>query len=227
MATRPSPSQSAAATDPGVILRGGDGARWIVKAFPGGVRRWVRLPQLDGRAYRTHDNGGSPYQVVVGRDRVSVYELDRSFDEDVYLSRVLEVRRPLAVHPGTWRGRGGYESPSPKGNSVLIQGRGATCIFVGHLLFRFSLVDEFVKFVSPLGNNDVPYPWLVGSRFVYLLLEEDGANTVRKGETADVVRVPREEANLADPWGQYYQLTRAQQRALPRTRITFLASRSR
>jgi hypothetical protein len=227
MAPRPSPRQSAAATEPGVIRRGGDGTRWIVKETAGGVRRWVRLPQLEGRVYRTHDNGGSPYQVVVGRDRVTVYERDEAFDDDVYLSRVLEVVRPLAVHPGTWRGRGGYQSPSPRGNSVLIQVRGATCVFVGHFVFRFSLVDEFVKFVSPLGNSDVPYPWLVGSRFVYLLLEDEGFNAVRKGARAAVVRVPRAEADLADPWGQFYQLGSARQRALPRTPITFLVSRSR
>jgi hypothetical protein len=45
----------------------------------------------------------------------------------------------------------------------------------------------------------VPYPWLVGSMFVYLLLELDGQHEVHAGQKGEVVRMPHSAGlDLAD-----------------------------
>jgi hypothetical protein len=195
---RPSPPQHAAQLAVGTVKSGSDGAKWVVKALPGGSRRWARLPSLGGKAYLVHDNGGAPFKVVVTTEKVVVFERDPSFDGDVYLKRVLAVRGPKAVYPGTYRGPH-YESPSPKGNSVLVQVGPARFIFIGSTIFHFRLSanDEF----SRLGNSDVPYPWVVGTRFISLLAEQIALPIVPG-------------LNVADPYAHYYGLTHGAQKAL-------------
>ena len=81
-----------------------------------------------------------------------------------------------------------------KGNTVLIQ-TGAT----KYVLVCRDTVEEFsidggdliLDFFNPIGNNDVPYPYIVGKKNVYILLES--------------VSVPKEALDLsADVYGQWY-----------------------
>jgi len=57
------------------------------------------------------------------------------------------------------------------GNSMLLQTGPRTFVHVGDRIFKFQLQpkDELLRFVSRMGNNDVPYPYIVGRDNTYLL----------------------------------------------------------
>ena len=84
------------------------------------------------------------------------------------------------------------------GNSVLFHLDSGEYIYVGRNVMRFNLLegDKFVEYNSPVGNNDVPYPYIVGKTHVYFLIED----TVVSVDDIDLKR---------DPYGQLYGHTKA------------------
>jgi len=59
-----------------------------------------------------------------------------------------------------------------KGNTVLIQKSKYVFVLVYRNITEFRIEDdEPVKFMSPIGNNDVPYPYLVGKTNLYMLVD--------------------------------------------------------
>ena len=57
--------------------------------------------------------------------------------------------------------------------------------------FQLEKGDDVVTYMSPIGNNDVPYPYIIGKTYVYLLLE--------------AVILPKEVLDLKqDVYSQYY-----------------------
>lgn len=45
------------------------------------------------------------------------------------------------------------------GNSILAKLKGNKYVFIGGVVFSFEPLHTIVSFNSPIGNNDVPYPW--------------------------------------------------------------------
>jgi hypothetical protein len=67
---------------------------------------------------------------------------------------------------------------------VLLQVAGGVYVAVGWqvIQYRARPNDEVIDFVSPMGNNAVPYPYAVGRRNHYLTM---GAAVVPNAEVAD------------------------------------------
>jgi hypothetical protein len=81
-----------------------------------------------------------------------------------------------------------------KGNTILLQTEANKYVAICResiISFSLDAGEAVSKFVAPIGNNDVPYPYLVGTKNVYLLLER--------------VQLPIELMNMNDePYSQYY-----------------------
>jgi hypothetical protein len=58
------------------------------------------------------------------------------------------------------------------GNSMLIE-RSNDYVFVGDKVFSFKPLEPIVQFFSPVGNNEVPYPYAVDGRGRTYLLNEN------------------------------------------------------
>ena len=57
------------------------------------------------------------------------------------------------------------------GNSMLLHLEGLKYVFVGEEVFSFTAKSPITKFLSPVGNNDVPYPWAMDEQgFRYLMI---------------------------------------------------------
>ena len=57
------------------------------------------------------------------------------------------------------------------GNSLLLHLEGLKYVFVGESVFSFTAKSPITKYVSPVGNNDVPYPWAMDEQgFRYLMI---------------------------------------------------------
>ena len=55
------------------------------------------------------------------------------------------------------------------GNSILLKIKINTYVFIQYSIIKFTTPnnDEFIKFISPIGGNNIPYPFGLGRRNVY------------------------------------------------------------
>jgi hypothetical protein len=136
------------------------------------------------QVYMVHDNGGRPFSVELEplngerRYKVTIYkntydlqkhedcpdEVITSFDDAIVWIGKSPIT-PAALSSG---GHG----PEFDGNSMLIQPNKDTLeyVFVGWEVFCFVADAPIVRFVSPVGNNDVPYPYAVDAKHHHYLL---------------------------------------------------------
>jgi hypothetical protein len=127
--------------------------------------------------YFTHDNGGRPYLVYVNKTNktISVYRVKPyTFTKPVKGIGTMAVAWMYIDCVGTWKYRDIFIGHSPKnkmtefsggygrkfyGNSILIEISHLEYVWIGNYIHEFKSKSTIKKFVSPVGNNDVPYPY--------------------------------------------------------------------
>tara|TARA_Y100000768_G_scaffold375242_1_gene345853 strand:+ start:331 stop:1110 length:780 start_codon:yes stop_codon:yes gene_type:complete len=138
------------------------------------------------KTYYTHDNGGRPFKVLIDNKKVYIYKY-KKYDEDtntfLYSEKSIKYEKKnyfkcknifigkSPKNPQTIFS-GGYGSKFT-GNSILLQITKNKYVFIGHIIFSFTSKSEIKKFTSPVGNNDVPYPYAVDVDGRYYLMIED------------------------------------------------------
>lgn len=143
--------------------------------------------------YRTHDNGGRPFQVVIDS-----YYVDIEVDTSEWSCRSSEVYEPFKTF--SWDdieeiyiGTDDEDGEFFIGNSILIKlrlyqenipKRGSKTMFfekkepvkhwyvhVGSDIYQFFTDTPIIEYHSLGGNNDVPYPIAVSENKVYFMLD--------------------------------------------------------
>jgi hypothetical protein len=129
--------------------------------------------------YNIHDHGGRPFRVYISdRGRVRVFYLE--YQEETYVD--VEMWLVLEANPEKiWVGESpqvqmtefsGCFGPDFKGNSILLHISENRYVFIGQFIFMFQSLFPIVEYVSPVGNNDVPYPFAVDSQDNHYLMIE-------------------------------------------------------
>lgn len=145
------------------------------------------LQRLRQRRYRVHHNGGRPYEVVIDvrpthhinptcETVVTVYA-QRPDEETEHITRQFYTydrttpifhKQVAQVFVGrspytAWSATTGQHGPAYDGNTMLFRINTNTLqyLFVGHTVFLFEARYPITRFVSRLGNSDVPYPYAV------------------------------------------------------------------
>lgn len=59
------------------------------------------------------------------------------------------------------------------GNSILINTDRNNYVFIGSRIYSFQAKYEIVEYISPVGNNDVPYPYAIDKNKNIYLMEEN------------------------------------------------------
>lgn len=100
-------------------------------------------------------------------------ELPMGFDRTLIIPPTQYTKRFIGESPlnAITRFSGG-DGEEFDGNSMLFEIAPQTYIFVGSVIIEFHTEDEIVSFVSPVGNNDVPYPLAVGTKNTYFMIED-------------------------------------------------------
>lgn len=141
------------------------------------------------QTYLIHDNGGRPFKVTVEeqkRDATVRYSVQifkkssKDSEEDETYSKLVANALAREVYVGKSSGtseacdHGKKQARLFDGNTLLLQLNGGDYIFIGEFIYSFSLVDgdEVDAYYSPVGNNDVPYPVLLGKKNVYFMLDK-------------------------------------------------------
>jgi hypothetical protein len=220
--TRKSPAFHAGEC-PGQTKKGKDGV-YESKADARGVYKWVKVgakvgakaspatrKASKGTSYLIHDNGAKPYKVIVSGKTVEIYkgEYRRKLEDtkaidydhmdyDKLVKRLtvkeVHVGKSPCIDVADWCG-----APTV-GNTILLHISGKKYMHIGHDIFEFTMEDEFDAYYSLIGNNDVPYPVLVGTKYVYFML--DFATMPR-----DAFKAKMGAAEWADAYRYFYGMT--------------------
>ena len=157
--------------------KGKDGNMWEVKTVSSGSKRWMKINKITGDKYLVHHNYSRPFMVVINGNNVKIYKPVDQMSDD-YSKLVKEYKKTQKVFVGkssvksetAKRARG--HGKKIDGNTILIEvSKGRYC-FVGHIVYEFSTKEDIVKYESPVGNNDVPYPIAYGEKYLYFLESE-------------------------------------------------------
>jgi len=119
--------------------------------------------------YLIHDNGGRPYKCVVSGACTRVHKLARYQENDEPIYR----KDPLHILEGTpWIGKDPFDS-DVDGNSILVVHTDGSVTYIGSTVYRFQPRSPITTFVSPIGNNDVPYPYALDQHSNYYFFAEN------------------------------------------------------
>ena len=120
--------------------------------------------------YTVHDNGGRPFQVSVNGKKVRVKQTQTGMIcLEATAEKVFIGKSPLNAMTEF---SGGY-GPKFDGNTILLKFTNNRYVFIGQCVMAFETRHDIVKYVSHVGNNDVPYPYAIDEQGNILLLTEN------------------------------------------------------
>jgi hypothetical protein len=148
----------------------------------------------DYQEYYTHSNGSSPYKVeIINNSLVRVFKSDicilNLHPQEIFIGK--SEKNKMTEYSG------GYGSQFD-GNTILVKMNDTTYIYIGCKMQSFSTQYKIISYHSPVGNNDVPYPYAVDSEKNYYLMIE---NVVLKNS----IELENFLINNNDPYEYYYQ----------------------
>ena len=144
--------------------------------------------------YFIHENGGRPYKVNIQDLEIKVYKMDNN-NYELYPNLVFHkmcesiwVGKSPLIPMTEFSGGHGQEFD---GNTILVKPNDSdSYVFIGSLIQSFIPLYPIVNFVSPVGNNDVPYPFAIDSQGNHYLLIEDV--------------IVKNSINIEDPYEDFY-----------------------
>ena len=137
-------------------------------------------PKYNGyKSYFIHDNGGRPFLVYINKSEAIIYRMSElnnnynSIDKDKYSTLVKKIKfkkayigkSPLNEMTRFSLGHG----KEFDGNTILLELPNKKCVFTGRFIYEFTLLDKIIKYHSPVGNSDVPYPFIIGDKYIYFM----------------------------------------------------------
>jgi len=142
--------------------------------------------------YFIHDNGGTPFRVAIDElgKRILVYKYDdfgsafindNDYGNDYGQSNFSKSIEPVILDTSFERVFLGGPLPDifivdgndfEMGNSILIHITGNRYIFVGMYIYEFESPEAIIEYISPLGCNDVPYPFAKSANETFLMIED-------------------------------------------------------
>ena len=123
------------------------------------------------QSFNIHDNYETPFVVTIDQNNVTVIKTDTN-------ETVLDINGVIRVFIGespvtdiTIISEG--HGPAFKGNTILVQTGNHEYTYIGARIYSFRSLAEINKYVSEVGNNDVPYPYAVDINDNFYLMTED------------------------------------------------------
>jgi hypothetical protein len=122
--------------------------------------------------YIIHDNGSEPFTVEDLKSQKKIIVFKNEYDEEDKAVKDKELFSitylKIMVGDNLLKDKH-YAIGVGKGNSLLLQLTTTKWMFIGYEIYTFEPYenDKIQKFYSPIGNNDFPYPYAVGEKYVY------------------------------------------------------------
>ena len=149
---------------------------------------YIPKNKIKNRVYYTVSNGALPFQIIVNSQKIVVNKLDTNHAIKIYdeQSKMKDDNRTILYDgskhkynylmkftkfEGYWQGFDTSETKT-HGNSILIKINDHNYVHINHEIYRFNTLDIILDFISPMGNNDVPYPMAIGDTYIYIIDEK-------------------------------------------------------
>jgi hypothetical protein len=125
--------------------------------------------KVRSKSYKIHDNGSRPFTAVVVPGKVTVFTDEKEILSKKY--KEIYIGDNLLASPDFDSKKG---DPFFKGNTLLAQIGAKKYMYIGESIYEFELAagDTFVQYYSPVGNNDVPYAYVLGEKFIYFMWDK-------------------------------------------------------
>ena len=171
----------------GVIKQGKDGFyisspdtrgtyKWVPANQEGKAKHLAKTQKVKGaKTYMIHHNYSVPFIVDVSAGKVTVFKA--TFKDNKVFEKAAVIKeiayKQIWIGDNMLGGKYYAKKGQYKGNSILMETAAGKYVFIGHIMMEFSLQpgDTVVQYNSPVGNNDVPYPSIMGKNFVYFMWE--------------------------------------------------------
>ena len=147
--------------------------------------------------YYIHDNGGRPFMVETN-NTTGVVNVYKRLEGDKYAKEPLKTftaqhifvgKSPLNKMTKFSSGHG----KAFEGNTLLLHIDDKNYVYIGREIFSFKSLAKITKYLSPVGNNDVPYPYATDENGkTYLISEGVVLDNFQKNSVYD------------DPYDYYY-----------------------
>lgn len=147
--------------------------------------------------YQIHDNGGRPFLVETNHTTgvVNVYKempnesglvSERKYSVDPIVSfdakYIFIGKSPLNKMTKFSGGHG----KKFDGNTILLHINDNNYVYIGAQIYKFKSFGKIIKYESPVGNNDVPYPYAIDENGkTYLMIEDVVLNNFKKNSVYD------------------------------------------
>lgn len=164
----------------GKVRKGNDGNSWIVQETSTGIKRWVKKKSSDKirdesyqgyKKYYTHSNYERPYLVYVKKD-VHVFAKNKENYTKVkkYSPKKVFIGKSPTIK---FTKKSGSIGKKFDGNSILLKLIKNKYVIIQDSIKEFTTPDndEIIKFVSPVGPGDIPYPLAFGKKYVYSFVD--------------------------------------------------------
>jgi len=122
--------------------------------------------------YITLDNREHTFAVFVYPERVRVYNLvtNREIKSSNFLYKNIFIGESKKNKMTLYSGAYGKKF---KGNSILLDLGDNHYVYIGDEIFSFKTKSKIISYNSPVGNNEVPYPYAIDKNGdIYLMLEK-------------------------------------------------------
>lgn len=144
--------------------------------------------------FYTHSNGTRPYKVLIlNNNLVRVFESDycilNVFPQQIFVGK--SDKNKMTEYSGAF-------GTDFDGNTILLKMNDTNYIYIGCKMFSFTSINPIISYHSPVGNNDVPYPYAIDSEKKYYLLIENVMLNYTK-ELEDYI------INHNDPYEYYHK----------------------
>jgi predicted secreted acid phosphatase len=108
-------------------------------------------------------------------DKADIYRLNYEEKTDNYLigKKIKSVNyKKLFVGDNLLKFKNYAKKGQEKGNTILLQITDNKFIYIGEMIKIITLKNDMINsYISPVGNSDVPYPYIIGKNYTYLILE--------------------------------------------------------
>lgn len=133
------------------------------------------------KTYFIHDNGGRPFKAVIYFDKknIKVYKFDQdevddnSEDHEIVYDILVYETDFINVFVGSSNELYEPDINEDKGNSILVETSELNYTYIGESIYSFTSIQPIEQYFSPIGNNDVPYPYAIDiHKNIYLMIED-------------------------------------------------------
>ena len=163
----------------GLVKRGNDGLSYISSTDKNGVYKWtkraaaktlkVKVKGVGIKTYDIHDNFSVPFTAMVSSTPKTIKVVENKTNKKILDTKYTNIfigDNSLNESEYKIKGKGSI------GNTILVEVSKHKYIYIGSEIYSFETNEDINSYYSPIGNNDVPYPYAIGGKLTYFMLDK-------------------------------------------------------